>query len=41
MNKIHKIATALAVIGAVGLTYASMIINSVPESFDWEDEEDE
>jgi hypothetical protein len=38
MNKIHKIATALMIIGAVGLTYASMLIKSIPESFEWEDE---
>jgi hypothetical protein len=41
MNKIHKFAIALTIVGAVGLTYASLLIKSIPASFDWEDEDDE
>jgi hypothetical protein len=41
MNKIHKLATALTVMGAVGLTYAVIAIKGMPETFDWIDDEED
>jgi len=40
MKSIHKIATALTVVGAVGLTYAVLLIKGMPKNFDWYDNED-
>jgi hypothetical protein len=40
MRNIHKVATALTVIGAVGITYALLLIKGIPEDFSWEDNED-
>lgn len=37
-----KISLALAVLAsAVGVSYALFTIKSMPEAFDWEDEDDE
>jgi hypothetical protein len=41
MNKIHKAVTALTVIGAVGLTYAVLLVKGMPETFDWMGEDEE
>ena len=42
MNKFHKIATILAIAFTVGLTYATLMLKGMPESFDldWEDEDE-
>jgi hypothetical protein len=41
MNKIHKFATALAIIGTVGLTYAVLMLKGMPEVLDWEDDNED
>lgn len=40
MSKVHKLATALTVIFAVGLTFGVLLLNSMPETFDWEEDDE-
>jgi hypothetical protein len=40
MKNIHKIATALTIFGAVGITYALLLIKGMPKDLGWEDDED-
>jgi hypothetical protein len=41
MNKFEKTLIALAVAGTVGFSFAFAVLKGVPESFDWEVEEDD
>lgn len=41
MNKIHKFAAAVAIVGTVGLTYALLMLKGMPDVFDWEDNDEE
>lgn len=42
MNKVEKTLVALAVAGSVGFAFAFAALKGIPETFDWEvDEEDE
>lgn len=41
MNKIHKAAALLTVVGAIGLTYAVLLIKGMPDTLTWEDEDEE
>jgi len=38
MNKIEKSLTAIAVIGMVGFAFAISALRGIPETFDWEEE---
>lgn len=38
MNKFHKLVAFVAVLCTVGLTYAVLILKGIPETFDWEDD---
>jgi hypothetical protein len=40
MNKIKKIIFMLSLMAAAGLFYTIAILKNIPESFDWEDEDD-
>lgn len=40
MNKIQKIVIALGVAGAVGLTYVVTALKGLPETFEWENEDE-
>jgi len=40
MNKAQKIFIGIGVAGAVGLTYAITALRGLPETFDWDDDED-
>lgn len=40
MSKTKKILLTAAIIGAVGITYAIATLKVLPETFDWESEED-
>ena len=41
MNKIKKIIFILSLAAAAGLTYTIVGLKNIPESFDWNLEEDE
>ena len=41
MSRIQKAIIAVAVAGAVGITYALTTLKGLPEAFDWNLEEDE
>ena len=42
MNKLEKTLVAIAVAGSVGFAFAFAALKGIPETFDWEvDEEDE
>lgn len=41
MNKIQKTIVALTIFGAVGVSYALYTLNGLPESFDWDEDDDE
>jgi len=41
MNKIEKAFVALAVAGTVGFAFAFAALKGIPESFDWELDEEE
>lgn len=41
MNKLEKALVASAVIGMVGFSFAFYALKGIPETFDWEGEEDE
>jgi hypothetical protein len=40
MNKFHKLVTALTVICAVGLTFGVLALKGIPETFDWEEDDE-
>lgn len=40
MNKVHKLATALTVVCAVGLTFGVLLLRGMPETFDWEEDDE-
>ena len=40
MNKIRNIVFILSLAAAAGLTYAIVTLKNIPESFDWNLEED-
>ena len=40
MNKFEKTLVALAVAGSVGFAFAFAVLKGIPETFDWEVEED-
>jgi hypothetical protein len=39
MNKAQKVLIGIGIAGAVGLTYVVTALKSMPEAFDWEDDE--
>ena len=41
MNKVEKTLVALAVAGSVGFAFAFAALKGIPETFDWEVDEDE
>jgi hypothetical protein len=41
MNKIKKIIFILSLAAAAGITYTIVALKNIPESFDWNLEEDE
>lgn len=41
MNKIEKALITIAVVGAVGFSFAFAALKGIPESFDWEEDEEE
>jgi len=40
MNKIKKIVFIISLAAAAGITYTVAILKNIPESFDWDDEDD-
>ena len=40
MNKIKKIIFILSLMAAAGLTYTIVALKNIPESFDWEDDDE-
>jgi hypothetical protein len=40
MSKFEKTLIALAVAGAVGFSFAFAVLKGVPESFDWETDDE-
>jgi hypothetical protein len=40
MNKLQKLLIALAIAGAVGITFVITALKGMPEAFDWEEEND-
>ena len=40
MNKFHKIITFLTVTFAVGLTFGILLLRGMPETFDWEEDDE-
>ena len=40
MNKIEKTLVAIAVAGMVGFTFAISVLKGIPESFDWEENDE-
>lgn len=40
MNKFEKALVALAVMGAVGFSFAMLVLKGVPEAFDWEEDDE-
>ncbi len=40
MNKFHKLATVLTVVCAVGLTFGVVLLKGVPETFEWEEDDE-
>lgn len=40
MKKIKKIIFILLLAAAAGLTYTVAMLKNIPESFDWDDEDD-
>ena len=40
MNKLHKLVAALTVMCAVGLTFGVIAIKGMPETFEWEEEDE-
>ena len=41
MNKIRKAIVVATVIGAVGISYALFTLKGLPESFDWENDDEQ
>jgi hypothetical protein len=40
MNKIKKIIFIVSLAAAAGITYTLLILKNIPESFDWDNEDD-
>jgi hypothetical protein len=40
MNKVEKALVALAITGAVGFAFAFAALKGIPESFDWEPDDE-
>jgi hypothetical protein len=40
MSKIEKALIALAVAGTVGFAFAFAVLKGIPETFDWEDDDE-
>jgi hypothetical protein len=40
MNKIKRIIFILSLMAAAGITYTILMFKNIPESFDWNDEDD-
>ena len=40
MNKIKKIIFVLSLVSAAGIVYTVAMLKNIPESFDWDDEND-
>lgn len=40
MKKVKKLLVLIAVLSAVGISYAAYTLKSMPEVFDWEDEDE-
>jgi hypothetical protein len=41
MKKIKKALAVAVLVGAVGVSYALFTLRGMPETFDWENEDDE
>jgi cell division protein FtsL len=41
MKKIQKALAIATIVSAVGVSYALYTLRGLPDTFDWEDEEDE
>jgi hypothetical protein len=40
MNKIKKALIAAVIVGSVGISYALYTLNGLPETFDWDEDEE-
>jgi len=40
MNKIKRIIFILSLAAAAGITYTIVVLKNIPESFDWEDDDE-
>jgi hypothetical protein len=40
MNKFQKLFITVGVAGAVGITFALAALKGIPESFDWEEDDE-
>jgi hypothetical protein len=40
MNKIKKIIFIVSLAAAAGITYTLLMLKNIPESFDWDNEDD-
>jgi hypothetical protein len=40
MNKVEKVLVALAVAGTVGFAFAFSALKGIPETFDWEEDDE-
>jgi hypothetical protein len=40
MNKIKKIIFIVSLAAAAGITHTLLMLKNIPESFDWDDEDD-
>jgi hypothetical protein len=40
MNKIKKIIFIVSLAAAAGITYTFLMLKNIPESFDWDNEDD-
>lgn len=41
MNKIQKALAIVTIVSAVGVSYALYTLKGIPDSLDWEDEDDD
>lgn len=40
MNKIQKAIVTMTIVSAVGISYALYTLKGIPETFDWEDDDE-
>jgi hypothetical protein len=41
MNKIQKAVAVITIAGAVGISYALYTLRGLPDTFDWEDDDEQ